>query len=67
VTVDAPLGNTIGYVSQAWSPCKPRYKIETAAGDTVLRVKGPCCTWNMCGDIEFDVSMEIMYQRAHKS
>lgn len=56
VTVEAPPGNVIGYVSQAWSLCKPRYKIQTANEETVLRVKGPCCTWNLCGDIEFDVT-----------
>ncbi|KAK3598596.1 hypothetical protein CHS0354_039618 [Potamilus streckersoni] len=56
VTVEAPAGNIIGYVAQAWSICKPRYKIQNANEETVLRVKGPCCTWNMCGDIEFDVT-----------
>lgn len=56
VTVEAPPGQVIGYVSQAWSMCKPRYKIQNANEETVLRIKGPCCTWNMCGDIEFDVS-----------
>ncbi|XP_060554044.1 phospholipid scramblase 1-like [Ruditapes philippinarum] len=56
VTVEAPAGHVIGYVSQAWSICKPRYKIQTANEETVLRVKGPCCTWNLCGDIEFDIT-----------
>ena len=59
MTVEAPAGNVIGYVSQAWSICKPRYKIQTANEDTVLRVKGPCCTWNLCGDIEFDVRLKL--------
>lgn len=57
VTVEAPPGKVIGYVSQAWSMCKPRFKIENANEDTVLRIKGPCCTWSICGDIEFDVSL----------
>ncbi|WAR27411.1 PLS2-like protein [Mya arenaria] len=56
VTVEAPAGHTIGYVSQAWSMCKPQFKIQTANEDTVLRIKGPCCTWNLCGEIEFDWS-----------
>ncbi|OWF40575.1 phospholipid scramblase 1-like [Mizuhopecten yessoensis] len=55
VTVEAPPGKVIGYVSQSWSCCKPRFCIENAAEETVLRIVGPCCTWNMCGDIEFDV------------
>lgn len=56
VTVEAPPGHVIGYVAQAWSICKPRFKIQNANEETVLRIKGPCCTWNMCGDVEFDVS-----------
>ena len=56
MTVEAPPGHVVGYVSQAWSLCKPRFKIENAEGETVLRIKGPCCQWEMCGDIEFDVS-----------
>ncbi|XP_069105448.1 phospholipid scramblase 1-like [Argopecten irradians] len=55
VTVEAPPGKVIGYVAQSWSCCKPRFRIENAAEETVLRIVGPCCTWNMCGDIEFDV------------
>ncbi|XP_071165696.1 phospholipid scramblase 1-like isoform X2 [Mytilus edulis] len=58
VTVEAPPGQVVGYVSQAWSLCKPRFKIENAEGETVLRIKGPCCQWEMCGDIEFDVHTE---------
>ena len=56
VTIEAPQGHVLGYVTQAWSICKPRYKIQNASEETLLRVKGPCCTWNLCGDIEFDVS-----------
>ena len=51
----------IGYVAQAWSICKPRFKIQNANEETVLRIKGPCCTWNMCGDVEFDVSVLALF------
>lgn len=57
VTVEAPPGKVAGYVCQSWSLCKPRMRIENAEGETVLRIKGPCCQLNICGDIEFDVSM----------
>ncbi|XP_065924878.1 phospholipid scramblase 1 isoform X3 [Magallana gigas] len=55
VTVEAPPGKVAGYVCQSWSLCKPRMRIENAEGETVLRIKGPCCQLNICGDIEFDV------------
>lgn len=57
VTVEAPPGKVAGYVCQSWSLCKPRMRIENAEEETVLRIKGPCCQLNICGDIEFDVSM----------
>lgn len=34
---------------------KPCFKICNAAGDTVLRIEGPFCTFSMCGDVEFSV------------
>ena len=55
--VQAPPGTLIGYVRQAWSCCIPKYKIQNANDETVLRVKGPCCRCNICGDIEFEVSV----------
>ncbi|XP_048744830.1 phospholipid scramblase 1-like isoform X1 [Ostrea edulis] len=55
VTVEAPPGKVAGYVTQSWSLCKPRIRIENANEETVLRIKGPCCQLNICGDIEFDV------------
>ncbi|ESP00896.1 hypothetical protein LOTGIDRAFT_200611 [Lottia gigantea] len=56
VTVEAPPGKTVGYVRQAWSCCKPKFKINDASDQTILRIKGPCCQWNICGDIDFDVT-----------
>ncbi|KAL8559225.1 hypothetical protein ACOMHN_040349 [Nucella lapillus] len=55
--VQAPPGTVIGYVRQAWSLCCiPRYKIQDAKDEIVLRIEGPCCRCNICGDIEFDVT-----------
>ncbi|BFZ00262.1 hypothetical protein BsWGS_03302 [Bradybaena similaris] len=56
LTVEAPKGSVIGYVRQAWSCCHPKYKINSASDQTLLRVKGPCCRCNMCGDIEFQIT-----------
>ena len=47
----------VGYVAQAWSLCKPKYMIQDINENTQLRIKGPICQWNICGDVEFDVSM----------
>ncbi|KAI8772467.1 phospholipid scramblase 2 [Biomphalaria glabrata] len=56
LTVEAPKGSVIGYVRQAWSLCHPKYKINNAEDQTMLRIKGPCCRCNICGDIEFEVT-----------
>ena len=55
VEVQAPPGQVVGYVHQAWSICVPKFKICDATGNTVLRIEGPCCTCNLCGDVEFQV------------
>ncbi|XP_070173361.1 phospholipid scramblase 1-like isoform X2 [Littorina saxatilis] len=55
--VQAPKGNIIGFVRQAWSPCcVPKYKINNENDETVLRIRGPCFRCNICGDIEFEVT-----------
>ncbi|XP_076363257.1 phospholipid scramblase 1-like [Tachypleus tridentatus] len=48
-------GATLGYVTQEWSILVPKYKVENAAGECVLRIEGPICTWSICGDVEFKV------------
>ncbi|XP_064614980.1 phospholipid scramblase 1-like [Liolophura sinensis] len=55
VEVEAPPGNIVGYIRQQCSPCYPRFTIRNAQDETVLKISGPCCTWSMCGDVEFDV------------
>ncbi|CAG2164454.1 unnamed protein product [Oppiella nova] len=45
--VTAPPGNIIGYVTQEWSICVPKFRVEDASG--------PVCTYGVCGDIEFQV------------
>ena len=55
VEVQAPEGETVGYVRQAWSVCKPSFKICDANDETVLRIEGPCLTCSICGDVEFQV------------
>lgn len=59
--VSAPPGNTIGSIEQEWSICSPSFRIKNHVGDTVLRIEGPFCTFSLCGDVEFNVSAEIIY------
>lgn len=54
--VSAPPGNLIGTVEQEWSVLFPRYRICNVSGDTMLRVRGPLCTWSCCGDVEFQIT-----------
>lgn len=53
--ISSPPGTIIGMVEQEWSLCKPLFSIKNAAGDVVLRIKGPICRFGICGDIEFKV------------
>ncbi|XP_023223588.1 phospholipid scramblase 2-like isoform X2 [Centruroides sculpturatus] len=53
--VSSPPGTVIGYVTQEWSILVPKFRIENAAGDSVLRIEGPFCTFSICGDVEFKV------------
>ncbi|XP_072036845.1 phospholipid scramblase 1-like [Amphiura filiformis] len=59
VTMEAPVGNIIGYVRQAFSPWPPRFTILDANRTELLSIEGPCCicegiccTW----DQEFNVT-----------
>lgn len=53
--VYAPPGCLIGTVEQEWSILAPEFSVKNSAGDTVLRIEGPVCTFSMCGDVEFKV------------
>nr|XP_037268323.1 phospholipid scramblase 1-like [Rhipicephalus microplus] len=54
--VMAPPGTTLGYVVQEWSIIYPRFRIENAMHEAVLRIEGPACRWSCCGsDVVFHV------------
>lgn len=55
IEVTAPPGTVIGTVEQTWSICKPCFVIKNAAGDVILQIKGPMCTFSICGDVKFNV------------
>lgn len=54
--VQAPPGTTIGYISQDWHPFLPRFSIQGANKETVLKLEGPCLACNCCGDVNFEAS-----------
>ena len=57
--VSSPPGTVIGRIEQLWSLCYPRFAIKNEAGDTVLRISGPCNTMSCCmRDVEFEVLSE---------
>lgn len=59
--VSSPPGTVIGSIQQEWSILTPQFNIKNAAGDTVLKIKGPCCTYSICGDVEFKVGLLCFY------
>jgi uncharacterized protein YxjI len=53
--VSSPPGTVVGSIQQEWSILTPQFNIKNAAGDTVLKIEGPICTYSICGDVEFKV------------
>ncbi|XP_045527319.1 phospholipid scramblase 1 isoform X2 [Pieris brassicae] len=53
--VTSPPGTVIGSIEQEWSIFKPCYVIKNATGEVVLKIKGPVCTFSICGDVKFNV------------
>ncbi|XP_056156056.1 phospholipid scramblase 2-like [Lampris incognitus] len=53
--IQAPPGTTIGYVKQDWHPCEPRFSIQGANKETLMKLEGPCFACNCCGDVNFEL------------
>lgn len=45
VKVEAPVGTTAGYVVQSCSFLAPKFEVQDANHDTILKVEGPMCIW----------------------
>lgn len=39
-----------------WSICIPKFTIQNADRETILRIEGPFCQCNLCGDVDFQVT-----------
>ncbi|XP_053209549.1 phospholipid scramblase 2-like [Panonychus citri] len=48
-------GSVCGFVKESWSLFVPKFRICNAAGETVLRIEGPFCTFGCGRDIEFKI------------
>lgn len=57
LTVMSPMaGNMVlGYVKQEWSILTPKYVVENANHEPVLKIRGPICTCRCCSDIDFKI------------
>lgn len=55
IEIQAPPGNTIGFVNQCWTCIKPKFEITDGDGNVALKILGPWCTFSCAGDVEFKV------------
>ncbi|KAJ8376051.1 hypothetical protein SKAU_G00066310 [Synaphobranchus kaupii] len=53
--VEAPPGNTVGYILQQWHPFMPKFIIQNENREPVLKLKGPFCGWKCLTDIDFKI------------
>ncbi|XP_046287174.1 phospholipid scramblase 1 isoform X2 [Marmota monax] len=55
IEVQAPPGVPIGYVSQTWHPCFPKFSVQNENRKEVLKVIGPIMVCNCSANIDFEV------------
>ncbi|KAK7881797.1 hypothetical protein WMY93_030206 [Mugilogobius chulae] len=53
--VQAPPGNTVGYITQQWHPISPKFTVENELKEPVLRIHGPFCGWSCLPDVDFEI------------
>ncbi|KAG7260972.1 hypothetical protein CRUP_032329 [Coryphaenoides rupestris] len=52
--VQAPPGNTVGYVVQQWHPFSPKFIVQNENREPVLKIHGPFCGWSCLPDVDFE-------------
>jgi len=60
IEIQAPPGNTIGFVNQCWTCIKPKFEITDGDGNVALKILGPWCTYSCAGDVEFKVVEKLV-------
>ncbi|CAD7673565.1 unnamed protein product [Nyctereutes procyonoides] len=53
--IQAPPGTIVGYVAQKWHPFLPKFTIQNANKEDILKIVGPCATCGCFGDVDFEV------------
>lgn len=52
----------MGTVEQTWSIFIPNFVVKNESGITVMRIVGPLCRYDICGQIEFKVPISIFFR-----
>ncbi|XP_057595093.1 phospholipid scramblase 2 isoform X1 [Hippopotamus amphibius kiboko] len=55
IEIQAPPGVPVGYVTQTWHPCLPKFTVQNERREDVLRITGPCVVCRCCADIDFEI------------
>ncbi|KAB0356508.1 hypothetical protein FD754_000664, partial [Muntiacus muntjak] len=55
IEIQAPPGVPVGYVTQIWHPCLPKFTVQNERREDVLRISGPCVACSCCADVHFEV------------
>ncbi|KAL2804493.1 phospholipid scramblase 1 isoform 2, partial [Daubentonia madagascariensis] len=55
IEIQAPPGVPVGYVTQTWHPCLPKFTIQNEKREDVLKITGPCIVCSCCADIDFEI------------
>ncbi|XP_050996288.1 phospholipid scramblase family member 5 [Acomys russatus] len=53
--IEAPPGTIVGYVAQKWDPFQPKFTIQNANKEDILKIVGPCANCGCFGDVDFEV------------
>ncbi|XP_054338942.1 phospholipid scramblase family member 5 isoform X1 [Pongo pygmaeus] len=53
--IQAPPGTIVGYITQKWDPFLPKFAIQNANKEDILKIVGPYVTCGCFGDVDFEV------------
>ncbi|XP_005401487.1 PREDICTED: phospholipid scramblase 1 [Chinchilla lanigera] len=55
IEIQAPPGVPVGYVTQKWHPCLPKFTVQNERREDVLKIIGPCIVCSCCSDVDFEI------------
>ncbi|XP_066203429.1 phospholipid scramblase 1-like [Saccopteryx leptura] len=55
IEICSPPGVPVGYVTQTWHPCLPKFTVQNEKREDVLKITGPCLVCSCCADIDFEI------------